>query len=107
MSEVAEVRVLFVYTPEFEPDPVTAVFVDELWTHDASDGRLASYAHNGQHASADREWVATQRPATVAEYSEVARELFRIGYRVEVVGSFEDREQVFSLWGLPVLLPDF
>ncbi len=51
-----------------------------------------SYAHHGQHASADREWVAGQRPATMAEYSELTRELFRVGYRPLVVDTFEECE---------------
>ncbi|MFE5290175.1 hypothetical protein ACFRAQ_34850 [Nocardia sp. NPDC056611] len=90
MAELLDVRVLFVFTPEFVGDRVTAVFVDVPWSRDVSDGKLAAYAHGGQHCSVDREWVAGQRVATVAEYSELLRELFRVGYSVEVVDSFEE-----------------
>jgi len=42
------------------------------------------YAHIGQHGSADVSIMRTSRPATKAEYQNLARELRQIGYRLDI-----------------------
>ncbi|KRR21689.1 hypothetical protein [Bradyrhizobium retamae] len=61
---------------------VTAVFPREI-----DNGNLMGcYAHIGQHGSCSREWYATTRPATPAEYESLKRELESapFGYRFKV-----------------------
>lgn len=43
-----------------------------------------SYAHLGQHGAASLTLARASRPATVAEYKELAAELRRIGYKLDL-----------------------
>lgn len=48
-------------------------------------GTCSSYAHIGQHGSADCSGVIyDSRPAKPSEYRELAKELRRIGYRLDI-----------------------
>lgn len=48
-------------------------------------GTCSSYAHLGQHSSADLQLcIAASRPAAPAEYADLAQELTRIGYNLDI-----------------------
>lgn len=51
--------------------------------HDEGHGCVSSYLHVGQHGSADYAGtIAATRPATEAEYEDLATELESLGYRL-------------------------
>jgi len=59
-----------------------------LFPEQAADrrGHCDSYEHVGQHGGADYDGVvAVTRPATPAEYADLARELTTIGYNLRIV----------------------
>jgi hypothetical protein len=51
-----------------------------------SEGHCDAYEHIGQHGGADYDGVIAQtRPATPAEYADLAAELTRIGYDLKII----------------------
>lgn len=59
--------------------PQVAATVGKPW-------HCMSYAHTGQHSGADcRLVIQRSRPAKPAQYKDLANELRRIGYRLQIV----------------------
>lgn len=62
---------------------VTAVFPCEPGSVGRND--RTCYAHGGQDSACSFGWYRSTRPATPAEYADLARELEPIGYRLKIV----------------------
>jgi hypothetical protein len=52
--------------------------------HDRSGLSCVSYMHVGQHGAASTDVVRITKPASQSEYTPLARELERIGYRLQI-----------------------
>jgi hypothetical protein len=64
------------------PRSVIALFPDDVYDNY---GNCMSYEHVGQHGAADYARVLRlTRPAKLAEYADLARELERIGYSLDI-----------------------
>lgn len=62
---------------------VLALFPDELG--DVRGFQCLSYQHVGQHSSADYDYcISATRPAQADEYADLAEELRRIGYELDI-----------------------
>jgi len=68
-----ETRVIF----RMDRGEVVAVFPDQV----ERNGDVGCYAHMGQHSSCSRDWYATTKAATEAEYAPLKRELESAPYR--------------------------
>lgn len=76
--------VLFRFDKHGKNRECTAVFPTLPAAYDGS--TMVCYAHLGQHSGCSRDWYATTRPATVAEYADLKRELESapFNYRLKV-----------------------
>lgn len=61
---------------------VTALFPLEPGSNNAYD--MTCYSHVGQHSAADMLWVRKTKPAKIAEYWDLARELTHLGYKLKI-----------------------
>lgn len=67
---------------KFKEGDVVALFTQEPGTY--SPYTCSSYMHIGQHSSADPLLSNILKLATPAEYRDLAKELRRIGYRLDI-----------------------
>ena len=81
-------KVLFVKS---EDDEITSVFPYEVGTNNPD--TMMCYAHIGQHGTCSEEWVKESLKeneiVSKEEYSDLFKELYSIGYRLNVLKSFE------------------
>ena len=61
---------------------VTALF--PLEPGDVSPGTMMCYAHIGQHSAADMHWHWQTKLAKPSEYRSLAKELRKIGYKLQI-----------------------
>lgn len=61
---------------------VTAVFPAIAGTNNP--GTMTCYAHVGQHGCCESGWLRTTRPAKLAEYMPLQKELENMGYRLQI-----------------------
>jgi len=70
---------------KFHGGDIIALFPYEIWgNHGNGIVTIASYEHVGQHGGASIGLVNTTKPAKPGEYAELASELERIGYNLEI-----------------------
>jgi hypothetical protein len=74
-------KVLFLVHKDGD-SPVFAAFPHIVGTPDPH--TMTSYEHVGQHGSVHLDYIAECRPATLAEYNDLALELVRIGYSLDI-----------------------